>query len=477
MLILGINEGSHDAAVALLDGPNILYASHAERHSKIKNDHNLNPEIIKEVLSFGKPDIVSFYEKRLLKKTRLILKGGKKYTKNNFKLSDYDLFEERQFSHHESHAAAGYYTSPFDDAAIVVIDAIGEWNTSSIWVGQNREIKKVYSINYPFSFGLFYSAFTHLIGLIPGTDEYILMGMAAYGNYKKYYSKVNSYFESITKQKYNFHKGITDWDQNCNLEKEKFDIAAAVQKVYEDRLMEFMQFAKKKTNKSNLVFMGGCALNCSANTKLFDIYDNVWIMPSPGDSGSSLGAAALTYGSHINWQGPYLGTNIPGKYPVKKSIDDLVSKKISIVAVGRAEFGPRALGNRSVLADPRDPNIKDIVNKIKKREEFRPFAPVVLEQYADDWFEMPQKQSPYMQFAVKCKKPDIIPSVVHYDGTSRVQTVNKKQNTGLYNLLIKWYDITGVPVLLNTSLNIKNQPLLNNKTDLDMWNELYNDKP
>lgn len=473
MLILGINEGSHDAAVALLDGPNILYASHAERHSKIKNDHNLNPEIIKEVLLFGKPDVVSFYERRLLKKTRLVLKGGKKYTTNNFKLSDYDLFEERQFSHHKSHAAAGYYTSPFDDAVIVVIDAIGEWNTTSIWVGQSREIKKVYSINYPFSFGLFYSAFTHLLGLMPGTDEYILMGMAAYGDYKKYYTKVNSYFESITKQKYNFHKGIIDWDQECNLEKEKFDIAAAVQKVYEDRLMEFMQFAKKKTGKSNLVFMGGCALNCSANTKLFDIYDNVWIMPSPGDSGSSLGAAALTYGSHINWQGPYLGTNIPGKYPIEASINDLISKKISIVAVGKAEFGPRALGNRSVLADPRDPNIKDIVNKIKKREEFRPFAPVVLEQHADDWFDMPQRQSPYMQFAVKCKKPDIIPSVVHYDGTSRVQTVNKKQNAGLYDLLNKWHSITGVPILLNTSLNIKNQPLLNDENDLFEWKKNY----
>lgn len=475
MLILGLNYDSHDAAACLLDGPDIIYASHAERHSKIKNDHNLNLKLIKEVLSFGKPEIVSFYEKRLLKKARLILKGGKKYSSNNFKISDYDLFEERQFSHHKSHAAAGYYTSNFRDAVIVVIDAIGEWNTSSIWVGQDENIKKIYSKNYPFSFGLFYSAFTKLVGLNPGTDEYILMGMAAYGDHKKYYNIINQYFSSTKKQKYNFHKGIIDWDQSINVEEEKFNIAAAVQKVYEDRLFEFMNFAKKITGKSNLVFMGGCALNCSANTKLFNIYEKIWIMPSPGDSGSSLGAAALTYGSHINWNGPYLGTNISGEYPIKNAIQDLITKKITAVAVGRAEFGPRALGNRSLLADPRDPNIKDIVNKIKKREEFRPFAPVVLEQYANDWFEMPQEQSPYMQFAVKCKKPDIIPSVVHYDGTSRVQTVNKKQNTGLYNLLIKWYNITGVPVLLNTSLNIKNQPLLNDKNDLDMWNELYND--
>ena len=474
MLILGINDGSHDAAVTLLDGPNILYASHAERHSKVKNDHNLNSKIIEEVLSFGKPEMVTFYEKRFLKKTRLILKGGKKYKKNNFKLSDYDLFEEKQFSHHKSHAAAGYYTSPFRDAAIVVIDAIGEWNTSSIWIGQDKDIKKIYSKNYPFSFGLFYSAFTKLVGLNPGTDEYILMGMAAYGDYKKYYNIINQYFSSTKKQKYNFHKGIVDWDHSINIEKEKFNIAAAVQKVYEDRLLEFMQFAKKITGKSNLVFMGGCALNCSANTKLFDIYENIWIMPSPGDSGSSLGVAALSYGSHVNWNGPYLGTDIPGEYPVKNAIKDLSIKKVAVVATGRAEFGPRALGNRSILADPRDPNIKNIVNKIKKREEFRPFAPVVLEEYADEWFEMSQKESPYMQFAVKCKKQNQVPSVVHYDGTSRVQTVNEKQNSGLYSLLKEWHKHSGVPILLNTSLNIKNQPLLNDSADLIKWKEIYN---
>ena len=473
MLILGLNYDSHDAAACLLDGPDIIYASHAERHSKIKNDHNLNLKLIKEVLSFGKPEIVSFYEKRLLKKTRLILKGGKKYSSNNFKLSDYDLFEERQFSHHKSHAAAGYYTSNFRDAVIVVIDAIGEWNTSSIWVGQDKNIKKIYSKNYPFSFGLFYSAFTKLVGLNPGTDEYILMGMAAYGDHKKYYNIINQYFSSTKKQKYNFHKGIIDWDQSINVEEEKFNIAAAVQKVYEDRLFEFMNFAKKLTGKSNLVFMGGCALNCSANTKLFNIYEKIWIMPSPGDSGSSLGAAALTYGSHINWNGPYLGTDISGEYPIKNAIQDLITKKITAVAVGRAEFGPRALGNRSLLADPRDPNIKDIVNKIKKREEFRPFAPVILEEHAEEWFEMPQKQSPYMQFAVKCKKPEKIPSVVHYDGTSRVQTINKKQNSGLYKLLKEWNNITGIPMLLNTSLNIKNQPLLNDINDLNIWNRQY----
>ena len=191
-------------------------------------------------------------------------------------------------------------------------------------------------------------------------------------------------------------------------------------------------------------------------------------MPNPGDAGSSLGAALAVHGEHVSWDGPYLGTNIPGDYPVQKLFDSLKNKKISAVASGRAEFGPRALGNRSILADPRDPNIKYEVNKIKNREPFRPFAPIILEEFAEEWFEI-DRQSPYMQYAVKCKKPNLIPSVVHVDGTSRVQTVNQIQHKGIYDLLIKWNDYTGIPVLLNTSLNIKNQPLVNDIKDKKQW--------
>jgi carbamoyltransferase len=472
MLILGINEGAHDAAVTLIDGKNILFAAHAERYSKIKNDWYLNQEIIDEALSHGKPDIIAYYEKRWLKNTRLRLFGGIGKT-SKIKLDSLSLIKEKQFLHHESHAAAGYYTSNFDNAVVVVIDAIGEWNTSSIWVGEGKSLKKIYTLNYPISFGLFYSAFTKLIGLTPGIEEYILMGMAGFGNYNRYYKKVNSYFSTFKKQKYNFHTGITDWDEAINTDQDKFDIAAAVQKVYEDRLMEFMSFAKSKTDKKNLVFMGGCALNCSANTQLYNLFDNIWIMPNPGDAGSSLGAAALVTRQHLAWDTAYLGYDIKKNYPEKQIIKSLLDGKVAPVACGKAEFGPRALGNRSILADPRDPEIKNKVNKIKKREPFRPFAPVVLEEFAQDWFEMPNQSSPYMQFAFKCKKPDLIPSVVHIDGTSRVQTINHKQNPGLYSTLKKWYSITGIPVLLNTSLNIKNQPLLNDLKDLDIWNGQY----
>jgi carbamoyltransferase len=196
-------------------------------------------------------------------------------------------------------------------------------------------------------------------------------------------------------------------------------------------------------------------------------------MPNPGDAGSSLGAAAALYGKHINWKNPYLGYDMGGEYPVNQILEELKTNKIAAVATGRAEYGPRALGNRSILADPRDPNIKDKVNIIKQREQFRPFAPVILEEFASEWFDM-DFTSPYMQYTVKCKQPDKIPSVVHQDGTSRVQTVNKDQHPGLHMLLRKWYWETGCPVLLNTSLNIKGQPLLNDKEDAKKWKDYYN---
>jgi carbamoyltransferase len=475
VIIFGINETAHDAGLTVLENNQILFASHSERYSKIKNDWYLNNDIIDYALQFGCPNVIAYYEKPLLKKFRFFLKGGlvgqRPFFKQNAFLKDIPVITT---SHHYSHAAAGYFTSKFDDALIVVIDSIGEFNTTTAWRGEGTTIKKIFTQNYPLSFGLFYSAFTQLIGLEPNKEEYILMGMSAYGNKEKYLLKVNSYFPKFNKQKYNFHKGITDWASPTTLQ-DKFDIAAAVQQVYERRLIEFLSEMKKKTSKKNLVFMGGCALNCLANTLLWDLFDDIWIMPNPGDSGSSLGAAAAYYGSHIDWQTPYLGYEIKKNYDIQTILNDLHKTKISVVASGRAEFGPRALGNRSILADPRDKDIKNKVNKIKQRETFRPFAPVILEEYANEWFDM-SFSSPYMQYAVKCKKPDLIPSVVHYDGTSRVQTVNQTQHKELYLLLQEWYKQTNIPILLNTSLNIKNQPLLNDETDIVNWESFYDFK-
>ena len=468
MLILGINETSHDASVSLIKDGEILFAGHAERYSKQKNDWYVNDSLIEDALQHGKPDAIAYYEKPLLKASRLFLKGGLGDWKPRYEI--YGI-PRHNFSHHYSHAAAGYYTSKFDDAVIVVLDAIGEWNTSTVWVGEGSNITNCYKTNYSFSFGLFYSAFTKLIGLMPNQEEYIMMGMAGYGDYKKYYKKIEEYFPTIDQQKYNFHKGIFDWDIEI-IEQDRFDIAASVQAVYEARLKEFMYMAKSITGKNNLVFMGGCALNSSANTMLWSIFNNVWIMPNPGDAGSSLGAAAALYGKHLNWQSPYLGHNIGNKYPIQKIIDGILKDGIVAVASGKAEYGPRALGNRSILADPRDPNIKNKVNRIKQRELFRPFAPVIMEEHASKWFDM-NFTSPYMQYTVKCLQPEKIPSVVHIDGTSRVQTVNRDQHRGLWRVLNKFYLETGVPLLLNTSLNIKGQPLLNDISDVEAWEKMY----
>ena len=471
MIILGINETSHDASVSLIEDGEILFAGHAERYSKQKNDWYVNDSLIKDALKYGRPDHIAYYEKPLLKASRLALRGGAGEWKPRFNIPG---IPRKSFSHHYSHAAAGYFTSDFNDAVIVVLDAIGEYNTSTIWVGEGNNIKLKYKQNYPVSFGLFYSAFTQLIGLMPNQEEYIMMGMAAYGDWKRYYKEIDEYFPSYSNQKYNFHRGISDWGMEIT-EQDRFDIAAAVQVVYQQRLNDFMHMAYSITGKKNLVFMGGCALNSSANTLLWNIFDMIWIMPNPGDAGSSLGAAAALYGKHLNWKSPYLGYDLGGEYPIQKIVDGILKDGIVAVATGRAEYGPRALGNRSILADPRDPAIKDKVNLIKQRELFRPFAPIVLAEHANKWFDM-DFASPYMQYTVKCLQPEKIPSVVHADGTSRVQTVTKEDHYGLYRVLNKFYLQTGVPILLNTSLNIKGQPLLNDEKDILEWEKAYNTK-
>jgi carbamoyltransferase len=221
--------------------------------------------------------------------------------------------------------------------------------------------------------------------------------------------------------------------------------------------------------------MGGVALNCLANRNLGDYFENIWIMPNPGDAGSSLGAAALAYGKRINWDNAYLGHNITGPYPVNSILDHLFHSGIVGVASGRAEFGPRALGNRSLLADPRGNTIKDKVNEIKRRQQFRPFAPVILEELVDQYFDIPRgwSNSRYMQIVGRCRQPDLFPAIVHVDGTSRIQTV-PQDGSGIRELLEKWFVMTGCPMLLNTSLNIRGEPMVNDRADADRFEKLYN---
>jgi carbamoyltransferase len=274
--------------------------------------------------------------------------------------------------------------------------------------------------------------------------------------------------------KLNLHTGV---DSEFLKDADNMDIAASSQVLVEQLIQNVMTIAVRLGRSNNLVYGGGVALNCLANRLLGKHYENIWIMPNPGDAGSSLGAACLGYRKRVNWSDSFIGHCIEGSYPTNDILDRLLSDRIVGVASGRAEFGPRALGNRSLLADPRGQEIKDKVNEIKRRQKFRPFAPVILEEYVDDYFDMPRgfNNSRYMQVIARCRHPQLFPAIVHHDGTSRVQTV-PKDGSGIRELLEKWYILTGCPMLLNTSLNIRGEPMVNDREDADRFEKLYNVK-
>ena len=441
MNIIGISEGFHDAALCLLQNSKILYASQSERYSKVKNDPWVHPDQWPKADRY-QPNIVAYYEKPFRKNLRRLY-AGQSWQKPRV---NYDY----SFGHHQSHAAAGYYTSPFDECNILVIDAIGEWDTISVWKAKNNLMDKVYSRKYPYSLGLLYSAITQRIGLKPNEDEYITMGMSAFGNPK--YDLEYLLWE-------NNHRGVGDIFPEASVE----DLAASVQVLYERELLKLIEMCPHE----NLVLMGGCALNCAANSKIKG--KNIWIMPAPGDAGSAIGAAALVLKKKLKWRSPYLGYPILQGVPVKSVVKELLDNKVCGIANGKAEFGPRALGNRSLLGDPRF-DIKDTVNQIKRRQLFRPFAPAILEEFKDEYFEGPMNE--YMQFVAKAKHD--YSSVTHVDGTARVQVVTKDCGSNLRFILEEFYEQTGCPMLLNTSLNIKGQPMVNTWEDAEEWSKKYN---
>ena len=492
MSILGISAGFHDAAVTLIDDQgNIKFAGHAERYSKLKHDSRLNVSLIKDALRYGPINSIAYYERPWVKKTRQLYAG--QYSELTTPWTVSSILKEqlptlhlhklpiKTYNHHLSHAAAGFQTSPFDSATVVVIDAIGEWDTISIWSAYyddqgQAKYQRMWRQTYPHSIGLMYSAFTQSVGLKPLDEEYILMGMAGWGKKQTWYQADHLKASLIEDEaamifKHNLHLGLPgkitgNWRDE--------DTALAAQTLAEDLIASIMSKASDLAPNTNLVYCGGVALNCSANRILGEYFDNIWIMPNPGDAGSSLGAAAMAYGRRLVWKDAFLGSNISGPYPVKSIISELVTSKIVGVASGRAEFGPRALGNRSLLADPRGPEIKDKVNEIKRRQKFRPFAPVILEELVDQYFDMPRgwSNSPFMQVTARCKFPDQFPAIVHIDGTSRVQTV-PNDGSGIRRLLEQWYTWTDCPMLLNTSLNIRGEPMVNNRRDADRFERLY----
>jgi carbamoyltransferase len=479
MNILGISAGFHDAAATVIDSyGNIVFASHSERYSKQKNDPDIHVNLLVDVFQHD-IDTVAYYERPWKKQLRQLYSGqGIEWSKITTaqilkqQIGAWTKYPPRQiksYSHHLSHAAAGFQTSPYDRATVVVIDAIGEWDTITIYGAEydskNKAVyKKLWGQKYPKSIGLFYSAITDRLGLRPMDEEYITMGMAAYGE-----AKYTDTMRILSEE--NLHVGTGDMFLPLASD---VDIAASAQAVVEELIYSVMRRAQAFNWSTNLVYMGGVALNCLANRNLGQYFENIWIMPNPGDAGSSLGAAALAYGGRVNFVNAYLGRDIPGPYPVDDIVSSLLSDKICGVASGRAEFGPRALGNRSLLADPRGTDIKDRVNVIKQRQQFRPFAPVILEEHVDNFFIMPTSwsSSRYMQIVGQCRRPDLYPAIVHVDGTSRIQTV-APDGSGIRRLLEAWYKLTGCPMLLNTSLNIRGEPMVNDRADADRFEDLY----
>ena len=490
MNYIGISTGFHDAAMSVVNHEGaILFAGHSERYSKHKHDKRLCQDLIHDAVSYCTDEWeVHYYERPWLKYLRQIRAGestsifniSAKNIIGSTNLHKLETSKVYTHNHHLSHAAAGFQTSPYQDATVVVIDAIGEFDTITIWDARYdsdgfAKYKKLYSKKYPNSIGLFYSAMTQRVGLLPLDEEYILMGMAAYGEPKHVKEMLTLINDTVTLDfKENLHIGVSnDFLKGAN----EMDIASSAQHIVEWLIKMVMSKARELGRSHNLVYGGGVALNCLANRLLGDYFEKIWIMPNPGDAGSSLGAAALGYSRKLNWTNAFLGHNISGPYPTNRILDCLVTDKIVGVASGRAEFGPRALGNRSLLADPRGNEIKDKVNEIKRRQKFRPFAPVIMEEFADSYFVMPRNwhNSRYMQVIATCRNSELFPAIVHYDGTSRVQTV-PKDGSGIRELLEKWYVLTGCPMLLNTSLNIRGEPMVNDRSDADRFQLLYNVK-
>lgn len=483
MSLIGISCLAHDAALAVLRDDQIVFAAHAERYSRRKNDPFLNGALVVDAMQYvDSVERIVYYERPVLRKLRQMRAGQysrvlsvtpKRY------LQRFPALHGRPVSyvsHHHSHAAGAYYTSPFREAAVVVVDAIGEWETLTVWHGSGRQLRKVHSVRYPHSLGLLYSAFTQRVGLKPNEEEYILMGMAAYGE-PRYRALIESELLRPADPpdfalRRSVHRGLHDWHSEIT---DASDLASSIQSVLETVLTGLFYWVAKNVPSKNLVYSGGVALNCLFNGKLAELglFDEIWIPPNPGDAGSAIGALLADRSDFVRWPGPYLG------YEIKRAVDpaevaqSLLADGIVGLANGRAEYGPRALGNRSLLADPRGPEIKERVNKIKRRQHYRPFAPIVRAERANEFFEMPVRDASYMQFVVRCRDPESYPAVCHVDGTSRVQTLRRDQNPRMYDVLVEFDRLTGCPMLLNTSLNIRGEPLVNDWQDARDFSRRY----
>ena len=541
MYSLGISCYYHDSAAAILKDGHVVAAVEEERFSRKKFDDGFPRMAIDWCLKEAgitpeQINSVAFYDKPVLKFERLLdnyiavaprglysfLNVIPKWLHKRLWIKEEIKKHMRGYQgniifpeHHMSHAAHTFFTSPFDEAAILTVDGVGEWSTSSFGSAENTSIKLTNDIRWPHSIGMFYSAFTYFLGFKVNEGEYKLMGLSAYGKPKYYDLILNeildvkndgslhlnlkyfafTYDKVMTNQKFAELFGIPRREEDAKAEQIHYDIGASAQKVLEDIMLKMVNHVHKKTGMKNLCLGGGVALNGVANYRILKEgpFESVHIPPSPGDGGSAVGCAQYLYYIHKKQrriivqdhakriqENVYVGpsfsnneiksfleeNNIDYEYLAREQLLQTTAKLISEQNVvgwyqGKIEWGPRALGNRSILADPRDSKMKDVLNeKIKHRELFRPFAPSILEEYVSEYFDL-NIPSPYMLFVAKVKKPDKIPAVTHVDGTGRLQTVSREANPLYYDLINDFYKITGVPVLVNTSMNVRGEPIVN----------------
>jgi carbamoyltransferase len=555
MYNLGISCYYHDSAAALLKDGKVIAAVEEERFSRKKFDDDFPRMAIEWCLketniSPEQIDSVAFYDKPILKFERLLdnyiavaprglysfLNTIPKWLHKRLWIKNDIMNSLKGFNgsiifpeHHLSHAAYSFFTSPFEESAILTTDGVGEWSTTSIGMGENNSVKLLQDIRWPHSLGLFYSAFTYFLGFQVNEGEYKLMGLASFGK-PKYYDLILdnlidvkddgsihlnmeyfafTYDKVMTTARFAELFGIKRRNEDEDTKQIHFDIGASAQKVLEDILLKMVEHIYKKTKSKNLCLGGGVALNGVANYRILkeSSFENVHIPPSPGDAGSAVGCAQYLYFDHKKQkrtvqdnansiiENVYVGPSY-SRDEIKKFLDTknieydeldntlVIEKCAKLISEGnvvgwyqgKMEWGPRALGNRSILADPRRKEMKDILNeKIKHRESFRPFAPSILEEHYSEYFDI-DISSPYMLMVAPVKKPDKIPAVTHVDGTSRVQTVSKNSNPLYHKLISKFYEFTGVPVIINTSMNVRGEPIVNTpeqaynmltKTDMD----------
>ena len=572
MYILGISAFYHDSAACLIKNGEIIAAAQEERFTRKKHDsefpHHAVLYCLKEAkISASQIDNVVFYEKPFVKFERLLEtylafapKGFISFAKampvwikdKLFQKSalikklkstlddDVDWRERILFSeHHLSHAASAYYPSPFDSAAVLTLDGVGEWTTTSLAVGKGRDLNVLKEIHFPHSLGLLYSAFTYYTGFKVNSGEYKVMGLAPYG--KPLYANLireklitvsedgsfqldMSYFDyatglTMTNKKFNALFGGPPRTSETELTQREMDLAASVQKVTEDIVLELAKGIAKETGERNLCLAGGVALNCVANGILLreKIFDNIWIQPAAGDAGGALGAALSTWYLHHNkeriaskerdaMKGSYLGpeftdTEIEAELTAcgavfkRLSESELIEEVATTLAdekaigwmQGRMEFGPRALGGRSIIADPRSPIMQKQLNlKVKYRESFRPFAPSVLREDVNEWFEH-DTDSPYMLFVADVKvdkrramtdeeealfgidKLNVprssVPAITHVDYSARIQTVHADTNPRYHAVILKFKGKTGCPLVVNTSFNVRGEPIICTPSD------------